>query len=241
MKIVDVVTMPTGSLESTKLLDYEVPKEFVAHFLIRDESPLSNNSSNWSVELRIQIGDLGTPMVTSISQRGLTQQDEIVIDGLGNYQVIEPHTGVSRKQIAIVEKNLRLLIDYSLSIALQTHSPVAGGFTLLSTTRKISEKDLKRFRKEMIDRSAKTKLTPEFLSFISRIYISEVKRAEKAKDRCRTTEVIQEATGFQSSKGTVETWVSRARKEGFLPPVSYKKVSASKAGSKSKSKTKKGE
>lgn len=241
MKIVDAVTVPTGTLESTKLLEYEVPKEFVAFFLIKDESPLSNNGFNWSVELRIQIGDLGTPIVTSLSQRGLTQQNQIVIDGLGNYQVIQPHAGVSRKQIAIVEKNLRLLIDYSLSIALQTHSPVAGGFTLLSTTRKISEKDLKRFRKEMIDRSAKTKLTPEFLSYISEIYISEVKRAEKAKDRCRTTEVIQEATGFQSSKGTVEVWVSKARKEGFLPPVSYKKVSASKAGSKPKSKAKKGE
>ena len=241
MKIVDAVTMPTGTLESAKLLEYEVPKEFVAYFLIKDESPLNNNGFNWSVELRIQIGDLGTPIVTSLSQRGLTQQNQIVIDGLGNYQVIQAHAGISRKQIAIVEKNLRLLIDYSLSVALQTHSPVAGGFTLLSTTRKISEKDLKRFRKEMIDRSAKTKLTPEFLSYISEIYISEVKRAEKAKDRCRTTEVIQEATGFQSSKGTVEAWVTRARKEGFLPPVSYKKVSASKAGSKSKSKTKKGE
>jgi hypothetical protein len=241
VKIVDAVTMPTGSLESAKLLDYEVPREFVAYFLIKDESPLSNNGLNWSVELRIQIGDLGTPLVTSLSQRGLTQQNEIVIDGLGNYQVIQPHAGVSRKQIAIVEKNLRLLIDYSLSIALQTHSLVAGGFTLLSKTRKISEKDLKRFRKEMIDRSAKTKLTPEFLSYISKIYISEVKRAEKAKDRCRTTEVIQEATGFQSSKGTVEKWVSRAREEGLLPPVSYKKVSAKKAGSKPKTKAKKGE
>lgn len=241
MKIVDAVTMPTGTLESTKLLEYEVPKEFVAFFLIKDESPLSNNDFNWSVELRIQIGDLGTPIVTSISQRGLTQQDEIVIDGLGNYQVIEPHAGVSRKQIAIVEKNLRLLIDYSLSMALQTHSPVADGFTLLSTTRKISEKDLKRFREEMISRSAKTKLTPEFLAYISKIYISEVKRAEKAKDRCRTTEVIQEATGFQSSNKAVEVWVRRARKQGFLPPVSYKKVSASKAGSKTKSKVKRGE
>ena len=241
MKIVDAVTMPTGSLASAKLLEYEVPKEFVAYFLIKDESPLSKNGFNWSVELRIQIGDLGTPIVTSISQRGLTQQDEIVIDGLGNYQVIQPHAGVSRKQIAIVEKNLSLLIDYSLSIALKTHSQVAGGFTLHSTTRKISEKDLKRFRKEMIDRSAKTKLTPEFLSYISKIYISEVMRAEKAKDRSRTTEVIREATGFQSSNKTVEAWVSRARKEGFLPPVSYKKVSASKAGNKAKSKNKKGE
>jgi hypothetical protein len=219
VKIVDAVTMPTGSLESAKLLEYEVPKEFVAYFLIKDESPLSNNGLNWSVELRIQIGDLGTPIVTSLTQRGLTQQNEIVIDGLGNYQSIEPHSGVSRKQIALVEKNLRLLIDYSLSIALKTHSPINGGFTLLSTNRKISERDLKRFREEMISRSAKTKLTPEFLAYISKIYISEVKRAEKAKDRCRTTEVIEEATGFQSSSKAVEAWVRRARKEGFLHPI----------------------
>jgi len=241
VQIVDAVTLPTGSMQTTQLLEYEVPKEFVAHFLIKDESPLNKNGLNWSVELRMQIGDLGTPIITSLTHRGLTQQNEIVIDGVGQYQFVETHSGVSRKQIAIIEKNLSLLIDYSLSLALETHLPVDGGFTVLSTSRNVSEKNLKRFRKEMSDRSAKTKLTPEFLSYISEIYIAEEKRAAKAKDRCRTTEVIREATGFQSSKGAVEIWVSMARKGGYLPAKSHKKVSAKKAGSKPKTKAKKGE
>lgn len=243
MKVVDAVTIPLGELETVDLLDYQVPREIVAHFLIKDESPINRSRLNWSVEMRIKIGDLGTPILQSLTHRGLSMQQEISVDAFGNYISTSEHSGVSRKQIALVEKNLGDLIDKSLSLLLVSHSPApGGGFTVLSQTRKVSEKELLRFRKEMKNRSAKTKLTPEFLLFISKIYLGEVERSKKAGDRSRTTEVIWEATGFQSDKKTVEAWVAKARREeGFLPPSGRKKVSAKKAGSKPKTKAKKGE
>ena len=242
MKIVDAVTMPTGELETVELLKYQVPKEIVAHFLIKDESHLNRKGLNWSVELRIQIGELGTPILQSLTHRGLSMQREITIDGLGNYIITSEHSAVSRKQIGLVEKNLGNLLDQSLSLMLKAHIPAdRGGFTISSGSRKVQDKDLNMFRKEMKNRSAKTKLTPEFLLFVSKIYLGEVERAKKAGDRSRTTEVIWEATGFRSDKKTVEAWVAKARREGFLPPSVHKKVSAKKAGSKPKTKAKKGE
>ncbi len=241
MNVIDAVTVPLGELETVDLMDYQVPREIVAHFLIKEESPINRNGLNWSVELRIKIGELGTPILKSLTHRGLSRQKEISIDAFGNYISTSEHSGVSRKQLALVEKNLGDLIDKSLSLMLASHSPATGeGFTVLSRNRKVSEKELMRFRKEMKNRSAKTKLTPEFLSDISKIYLAEVARSKKAGDRCRTTEVIWEATGFKSDKRTVEVWVSKARKEGFLPKSNKKKVSAKTAGSKLKTKAKKG-
>ena len=241
MQVVDAITVPLGELETVELLNYQVPKEIVAYFLIKDESHLNRKGLNWSVELRIKIGELGTPILQSLTHRGLSMQREITIDGLGNYVITSEHSAVSRKQIGLVEKNLGNLLDQSLSLMLKTHLPDKGGFTISPGSRKVQTKDLNLFRKEMKNRSAKTKLTPEFLLFISKIYLGEVERAKRAGDRSRTTEVIWEATGFQSDKKTVEAWVAKARREGFLPPSVHKKISASKAGSMPKSKTKKGE
>lgn len=240
MNIVDAVTMPTGEMTPVQLLSYTVPQDFVAHFLIRDETPLGRNVLNWSVELRIRIGEMGTPLLQSLTHRGLTDQNQIIMNGLGNYLPLNQHMGVSRKQIATVEKHLGDLLDFSLSLMLKSHQQTEdGGFTVLTQSRKISVGELQRFRKEMKNRSAKTKLTPEFLKRISKIYLLEVARSQKAGDRCRTTEAIWEATSFQSDKRTVETWVSKARKDGFLSESSKKKVSASTAGSKASPKARK--
>jgi hypothetical protein len=237
VRFVDALTMPTGEMDVAQLLDYQVPREIVAYFLIKDESPSNKNGLNWSVELRIRIGSLGTPNLQSLTLRGLSIQKQITVDGIGNYVSTAEHSAVSRKQIALVEKNLSELIDQSLSLMLESHLPTPdGGFTVLSRARKVDQKDLLRFRKEMRNRGAKTRLTPEFLSFIAKIYKDEVTRSKKAGDRCRTTEVIWEATGFKSDKRTVETWVSKARREGFLTKTNKKKVSTTKAGSKSKTK-----
>jgi hypothetical protein len=240
VQIVDGITLPTGQMLSVELLNYQVPQEFVAYFLIKDETPLNKEGLNWSVELRIQIGELGTPILQSLTHRGLTGQEEITIDGLGNYVPTRKHSGVSRKQIAIVEKNLGELLDACLSLMLKSaEASENGGFTILSKTRNIREKELQRFRKEMRNRFAKTKLTPEFLKEVAELYLAEVSRSKKAGDRCRTTEVICEAFRFRSDKKTVEAWVAKARREGFLPESNKKRVSATTAGSKSKSKVRK--
>ena len=241
VRVIDALTMPTGEMEVAQLLDYQVPRQIVAYFLIEDESPSNKNGLNWSVELRIRIASLGTPVLESLTHRGLSIQKQITVDGIGNYVFTAEHSGVSRKQIALVEKNLSELIDQSLSLMLESHFPTPdGGFTVLSRVRKVDQKDLLRFRKEMRNRAAKTRLTPEFLSTIAKIYQEEVARSKKAGDRCRTTEVIREATGFRSSRGTVEAWVSKARSDGFLSETEKKKVSAPKAGSKSKTKQRRG-
>jgi hypothetical protein len=239
--VVDALTMPTGEMEVAQLLDYQVPREIVAYFLIEDESPSNKNGLNWSVELRIKIGSLGTPFLQSLTHRGLSIQKQLTVDGIGNYVSTAEHSAVSRKQIALVEKNLSELIDQSLSLMLESHLPTPnGGFTVLSRARKVDQKDLLRFRKEMRNRAAKTRLTPEFLSFIAKIHREEVARSKKAGDRCRTTEVIREATGFKNDKKTVEAWVSKARREGFLTKTDKKKVSATKAGRKKTTTKKKG-
>lgn len=218
VKIVSAVTYPVGDSTTVELWGYAVPKEFVAYFLVEDEVATKDGECwNWSVELRFRIGEFGTPRIQQITHRGLTRQKEIITDHLNNYICHTEHFGVLRKQIAYVESNLPILQDHSLVLVLHNHIPSGdGGWTLQSDSRNFDESQLKAFRKEMRNRTAKTKLTPEFLKFVAETYANEIIRSRITGDRCTTTEAIWEATGFNVSLKTVESWVAKARNDGYL-------------------------
>jgi len=220
--IVDYYTVPIKPAP-TKISGYELPKQFKAFFMVQDQDQRSVR--NWSVELFIEIGDEGTPTILEIIPRGLTYQDQLWTDGSGNYIYKEEHSSVLPAHLEILQKHYRRFLKLALEVAVQIHVYKGNGkthtWTILTKNREIPIKDLSSFGKEIVNTSAKRRLTKEFLLNILKEHEQERKRAEKVGGKFKGNSNL--ANKYLVEVKTIESWVAKA-----------KKVSAKSAGSKTK-------
>lgn len=227
-KIVDYLTLPI-SHEPVEVMGYLIPKRFKAIFLVQDERSLRN----WSAEWLLEFGDEGTPKVIEVTPRGLSNQYEIWINGNGVYIFKEETDSVSPRQIEILQQHYRRFVVAALQIAIQVHTYQGDGkshkWTVMGKTRDISRKDLSLFEKEIVNRSAKRRLTPEFLKKIQREHAQEVKRAKSTGEKLKVNEIL--AVNHLVSVKTIESWLVKAKK--ISPPATKasRKVVQSKKGS----------
>lgn len=223
-KIIDYYTVPIKPAP-TKISGYELPKQFKAFFMVQDQDQRSVR--NWSVEILIDIGDEGTPTILEMIPRGLTYQNQLWLDGSGNYIYREEHGSVLPVHLEILQKHYRRFLKLALEIAIQVHvykgSGKAHSWTILTKNRDIPIKDLSSFGKEVVNTSSKRRLTKEFLSKILKEHEQERKRAEKVGGKFKGNSNL--ANKYLVEVKTIESWVARA-----------KKVSAKSAGSKTKGK-----
>ena len=214
---VDLLSFPLD-FEPVELMSYQIPRKFKISFLIEDED---SKVRNWSLELIIEIGELGTPKVLEVTPRGLSDQDEIWLDGSGEYLFREPHDSVTPRQLEILQMNYRRFVVCALQVAIQTHTYQGDGinhkWTLMGKSRDIPRQDLVSFGKEMTNLTSRTRLTNEFLKQIEREHL-ELKKAAKGR-KFRGNEIL--AQKYLVEVKTIESWLAKA-----------KKVSATKAGSK---------
>ena len=226
LDLVDYISEPID-FAPIKLLEYQIPRRFKSFLLLSDEN---SKPRNWSVEFLFEIGVLGTPKVIQVTPRGLTDQEEIVLDGKADYIFEEDHDSVTPRQLEMLQKHFRRLVIASLQIAIQTHTYQGDGskhkWTVMKKNRNISRENLIAFSKEMANITAKTRLTDEFLKKIEEEH-SDLKKNWKV-GRFSGNDYL--ATKYLVDVKTIESWLSKA-----------KKVSAKKAGSKPKTKAKKGE
>jgi hypothetical protein len=206
-------------------MGYQIPKKFKILFLIEDED---SKIRNWSLELIIEIGELGTPKVLEVTPRGLSDQDEIWLDGSGKYLFREPHDSVTPRQLEILQMNYRRFVVCALQVAIQSHTYEGDGidhkWTFMGKSRDVPRQDLISFGKEMANLTSRTRLTNEFLKQVEREHL-ELKKA--AKDRkFKGNEIL--AQKYLVEVKTIESWLAKA-----------KKVSATKAGSKATPKARK--
>lgn len=216
-KIVDYLTVPIND-EPVEVLGYLIPKKFKSFFLVRDEG----SRRNWSAEWLMEIGAEGTPKVIEVTPRGLSNQVEIWINGNGMFLFRDETDSVSPRQIEILHQHYRRFIVASLQIAIQVHTYEGDGkshkWTVLSKTRDISRKDLSAFEKEIINRSAKRRLTPEFLKKVEREHSQEVKRVKRTGEKLKVNEIL--AVKYLVSVKTIESWLVKAKK--ISPPLTKK-------------------
>ena len=221
---VDLLSFPLD-FEPIELMSYQIPKKFKISFLIEDED---SKVRNWSLELIIEIGELGTPKVLEVTPRGLSDQDEIWLDGSGEYLFREPHDSVTPRQLQILQMNYRRFVVCALQVAIQTHTYQGDGinhkWTLMGKSRDVARQDLVSFGKEMTNLTSRTRLTNEFLKQIEREH-SDLKIKSNGR-RFRGNEEL--AQKYLVEVKTIESWLAKA-----------KKVSATKAGSKATPKARK--
>ena len=221
---VDLCSFPMD-FEPADLMGYQIPKKFKILFLIEDED---SKFRTWSLELIIEIGDLGTPKVLEVTPRGFSDQDEIWLDGSGEYLFRETHDSITPRQLEILQMNYRRFVVCALQVAIQTHTYQGDGinhkWTLMSKSRDVTRQDLISFGKEMTNLTSRTRLTNEFLKQVE-LEHSELKKASQGR-KFRGNEIL--AQKYLVEVKTIESWLVKA-----------KKVSASKAGSKTTTKARK--
>ena len=221
---VDLLSFPLD-FEPAEVSGYQIPRKFKALFLIEDED---SKIRTWSLELVIEIGELGTPKILEVTPRGLSDQDEIWLDGSGEYLFREPHDSITPRQLEILQMNYRRFVVCALQVAIQTHTYQGDGvnhkWTVMGKSRDIARQDLISFGKEMANLTSRTRLTNEFLKQIEREH-SELKMKSKGR-RFKGNEFL--AQKYLVEVKTIESWLVKA-----------KKVSVTKTGSKATPKARK--
>jgi hypothetical protein len=220
---VDLLSFPLDS-EPVEVSGYQMPRKFKTTFLIEDED---SKIRTWSLELIVEIGELGTPKILEVTPRGLSDQDEIWLDGSGEYLFKEPHDSVTPRQLEILQMNYRRFVVCALQVAIQSHTYEGDGinhkWTFMGKSRDVPRQDLISFGKEMANLTSRTRLTNEFLKQVEREHL-ELKKAAKGR-KFRGNEIL--AQNYLVEVKTIESWLAKA-----------KKISVTKTGSKKITQTK---
>jgi hypothetical protein len=203
---------------------------------------LSTKGLEWSVILRITIGAEGMAKTKSIEVMGdgLVKQDwtdEVIYTNVNR---------VERIHLEIVTQELRRLEALSIKLAAETwgyNRQLASWHHNISPDKPLSklerQKKLKSLEKEIMNRVSYRKIDDIFLRRISKLFKEGKKRGQSPYEHIM--DVISREESRDVKLKTVQRWITDARKNGYLLESKEKKVSATKAGSKPKSKAKKGE
>lgn len=202
---------------------------------------LSTKGLEWCVILRITIGAEGIPKTKSIEVMGdglvkQDQTDEVIYTNVNR---------IERIHLEIVTQELRRLEALSIKLAAETwgyNRQLASWHHNISPDEPLGklerQKKLKSLEKEIMNRVSYRKIDDIFLRRISKLFKEGKKMGQSPYDH------IMDVIGREESRDvklkTVQRWITDARKNGYLLESKEKKVSAPKAGSKSKSKTKRG-
>ena len=200
----------------------------------------STKGLEWCVSLQIHIGLAGIPKTTSIEVFG----DGRVEQKLTGEVVYTNVDRVERTHIEFVAKELRRLEALSVKLAVETWryntELAAWGWVAADRTKDKSQaqKRLKSLEREIMNRVSYRKIDDIFLRRIAQLFLEGQKKG-MSPYRYIADQISREDSPLIKLK-TVQRWVTSARKKGLLPAPISNKVSASKAGSKPKSKAKKG-
>ena len=216
---------------------YLIPNAFGIKFYF---SSLKSKGLEWSAILEIDVGQDAIPRTISMNVSG----DSYLVKGNQRSKLTSP-ARVERYHLELVSQELRRLEALSIAIAAETwifsFETNQWHFYFFDNAKDLIQhrKDLKVLEKKVINKTAYRKLDNHFQERISSLYVNAVR--EQISPYRHIMDVIGREESRVISLKTAQRWVTTARKNGYLQLTVKKKVSASKAGSKPKSKAKKGE
>jgi hypothetical protein len=216
---------------------YYIPDKFGMRLYF---SSFKNKGAEWCATLDIEVGKDGIPRTVSMSVSG----DSFSVQG-NQRRKLTSLARVEKNHLELVAQELRRLEALSVAIAASTWSfspkTKQWHFYFFDNSQDLAQqrKDLKAFEKEVMNRTAYRKIDNHFQERIASLFVKAV------GDGISPYKYIMDVIGREESRvislKTAQRWVTTARKNGFLQLTIKKKVSAKKAGSKPKSKAKKGE
>lgn len=249
MKILGQVQIEDRQAELIDFLGYEIPNRFSVQmwFSLEDFNDPQGKSiflePPFGVKFSYEIGAEGTPNVVEVQIQG--GQNERADDSspfandFGIYEGIEVRGRVFRHNLGFVEKNFTDILITGLQFVIQKEymkRDLKSGKQIDYITKRIDRASLLAFEKQIREQVGKSrKLTPEFLKGI----LEERTRYKKAKG---SHYGFNEYLASKENVGVkaVEKWIAKAEmtpKETHpKSPSKNRRVSASKAGSKTTTK-----
>lgn len=216
---------------------YLIPNAFGIKFFF---SSLKSKGLEWSAVLEIEVGQDAIPRTVSMNVFG----DSFLVKGNQRSKISSP-ARVERYHLELVSQELRRLEALSVAIAAESwifsFETNQWHFYFFDNAKDLMQhkKVLKVLEKKVMNKTAYRKIDNHFQERISSLYVKAV-RLQISPYRHIMDVIGREESRIISLK-TAQRWVTTARKNGYLQLTVKKKVSATKAGSKPKSKTKKGE
>jgi len=179
-----------------------IPSSFRTYFLIPDEVEIGKK---WSLEFLIEVGELGTPRAIEVFPRvhGST-------NGFADYK---PITALTTRHFDFIYKNFKNLLLLSCDLAVGDQ------------LRNLDLASIKEYKKDLVSRTSKRKITPEFLAEVKSKKEEFQKRLKADGSKDTSNELLADFYEVSSAK-TVEAWLAK---------TGTKKVSATKAGKKATS------
>ena len=175
-----------------------LPSEFKTYFLFEDSIEIGKK---WALELHIEFGEEGTPFLKAVLPRANPE-------GMKQFgSSWKPVYGIQSRHLEFISSNLKNLL--LLSIDLAEIGQVAKSFSF---------SELKDYKKELISRASKTKLTPEFIREVKGKKLEIQKGLTKSGLKDKSNKILSDLYGVEVK--TVEAWLAKP------------KISARKAGSK---------
>ena len=180
-----------------------LPQSFRTYFLIPDEVEVG---AKWSLEFLIEVGELGTPKALEVIPR-------VQASRASGYTDYKPISGLSSRHFNFLYRNYKNLLLLCCDLAVNPQ------------LKNLDLETIKEYRKELIARTAKRKLDPEFLTKV-RAKKKEIQKRlfeEGAKDT--SNEILADYFDATSVK-TVEAWLKKEElqtvsdsKAGKKPPI----------------------
>jgi hypothetical protein len=177
-----------------------LPSSFRTYFLIPDEVELDKK---WSLEFLIEVGELGTPKAIEVISKVHASTES-------GFREYEPITAITTRHFNFVYKNFKNLLLLSCDLAVSDQ------------LRNLDLASIKEYKKDLISRTSKRKITPEFLAEVESKKTEFQKRLKIDGERDTSNELLADYFEVSSVK-TVEAWLAK---------IPSKKVSATKAGKK---------
>ena len=216
---------------------YLIPNAFGIKFYF---SSLKSKGLEWSAVLEIEVGQDAIPRTVSMNVSG----DSFLVKGNQRSKITSP-ARVERYHLELVSQELRRLEALSVAIAAESwifsFETNQWHFYFFDNAQDLMQhrKDLKVLENKIMNKTAYRKIDNHFQERISNLYVNAVR--QQISPYTHIMDVIGREESRVISLKTAQRWVTTARKNGYLQLTLKKKVSASKAGSKPKSKVKKGE
>lgn len=226
-----------------------VPENFKTKFIFADSNGYSKLV--WSVCLSIKIREAGTPAPQDIQILGQAKEEPLEVEPTSEVKRIP----VESWQLDLCSKYLNEMLKLSLaygieylryeedpnsdgnwSIPLRVKRDSIDSAEWVLGSRSIGTNQLNKLKRQIEKNLDRRALSNEDLLKVSELYLQEQRRAEASKTRAKPSKVIAEYFGLLEDGADYR--IRQARLKGFLP-AAKKKVSASKAGSKTTSKARK--
>ena len=190
--------------------EWTIPDHIQAEFLLRGIQ--ARIKTLWKIEMSLVV-DRGIPYTKKIS---------VSVEGQSPVPNLPFSERVEKSHLSLTSSELRELEVLVLQAVREKwkFNPEKNSWEGISPGD-LSEKEIARMRKEILNRTSYRSLDSQFLKEVANLYAEAESKGERTNVYVAT--VIGRREGRVRTAKTAEKWIAESRRQGFLEPSNRKK------------------